>query len=166
MIQPEIAEALRGAPVNRNKLHLREKLWIQTNANGSTRVYEGQEAEELMEQYDVPNIGPKKDELKGTPACRGKVQGVAHVILLDKEFPDFKDGEILVSLQTMVHYLPVMKKSIAILTEFGGLTSHAAIVSRELNKPCVVGISGLISSIKTGDKIEVDASQGVVRKIT
>ena len=111
----------------------------------------------------MPAIGPKKDSpLKGTPASLGKVTGTAHVILLDKEFSEFKEGEILVSLQTMVHYLPLMKKSAAILTEFGGLTSHAAIVSRELKKPCVVGISGLISSIKTGDMLEIDAAAGTV----
>ena len=63
----------------------------------------------------------------------------------------------------MVHYLPIMKKASAILTEFGGLTSHAAIVSRELKKPAVVGISGLISTIKTGDMLEIDAGRGIVK---
>ena len=58
-----------------------------------------------------------------------------------------------------------MKKSIAILTEFGGLTSHTAIVSRELKKPCVVGISGLISTVKTGDTLEIDADKGIVKII-
>lgn len=90
---------------------------------------------------------------------------MAHVILLDKEFGDFKEGEILVSLQTMVHYLPIMKKAKAILTEFGGLTSHAAIVSRELKIPCVVGIKGLVASIKTGDLLEVDTDKGIIRKM-
>ena len=63
----------------------------------------------------------------------------------------------------MVHYLPIMKKAKAILTEFGGLTSHAAIVSRELNKPCVVGIPNLLASVQDGDKVEVDADNGNIR---
>jgi len=56
-----------------------------------------------------------------------------------------------------------MKKAKAILTEFGGLTSHAAIVSRELNRPCVVGIPNLLASVQDGDRLEVDADNGVVR---
>lgn len=163
MIQPEIVDALNGKTVSKEKLALRNKLWVQSNHSGKTEIYEGVEAEKLMEQFAVPKIGEKKDNLKGTPACRGKVQGKAHVILLDKDFSEFKEGEILVSLQTMVHYLPIMKKSIAILTEFGGLTSHAAIVSRELKKPCVVGISGLIATVKTGDILEIDADKGIVK---
>lgn len=163
MIQPEIVKALNGEMVPKERLALRQELWVQSNHTGRTEVYEGKEAEELMGQYAVPKLGQKTDKLKGTPASRGSVTGIAHVILLDKEFPEFKDGEILVSLQTMVHYLPIMKKSIAILTEFGGLTSHAAIVSRELGKPCIVGISGLIASVKTGDKLEVVADKGIVK---
>lgn len=163
MIQPEIINALNGSKISKEKLALRFKLWVQSNHSGKTEIYEGDEAERLINQFAVPSIGQKKDNLKGTPACRGKVQGEAHVILLDKDFSEFKEGEILVSLQTMVHYLPIMKKSVAILTEFGGLTSHAAIVSRELKKPCVVGISGLIASVKTGDTLEIDADKGIVK---
>ena len=164
MIQPEIVDALNRKTISKEKLALRNKLWVQSNHSGRTEIYEGAEAEKLMEQFAVPKIGERKDSLKGTSACRGKVQGKAHDILY-KEFSEFKDGEILVSLQTMVHYLPIMKKSIAILTEFGGLTSHAAIVSRELKKPCVVGISGLISTVKTGDTLEIDADKGIVKII-
>ena len=101
----------------------------------------------------------------GKSAATGSVTGTARVVLLDEHFKDFKAGEILVALQTMVQYVPIMKKAAAILTQYGGLTSHAAIISRELGKPCIVGIQGLTDLIKTGDKIEVDATKGVVRKM-
>ncbi len=166
LIQPEIAEALRGKKFSRKQIQLRMKLCVESSHEGTVKWYEGREAERVMNMFAVPSVGPKtKGDLKGTPACLGKVKGVARVILLDKEFKDFKDGEILVSLQTMVHYIPVMKKSSAILTEFGGLTSHAAIVSRELKKPCIVGIKGLIASVKTGDILEVDADRGIIQKV-
>lgn len=167
MIQPEIIDAFRGTTLSKARLKSRMELCVESNHEGTLKVYEGAEASKIMETFSVPSIGEKKSrDLKGTPACLGKVRGTAHVILLDSEFNNFKEGEILVSLQTMVHYLPIMKKAKAILTEFGGLTSHAAIVSRELETPCVVGIKGLISSIKTGDMVEVDAERGVVRKLS
>jgi phosphohistidine swiveling domain-containing protein len=167
LIQPEIASMLRGKEISKEEISSRIKLWVGSNYHGKWQSYGEKEAEEIMRLFVIPKIGEKKEgDLKGTPASRGKVQGRAHVILLDKDFPDFKEGEILVSLQTMVHYLPIMKKSKAILTEFGGLTSHAAIVSRELGKPSVVGISGLISTIKTGDTLEIDATKGIVRKLS
>lgn len=164
--QPELMAALRGTLVSREELVARMEKWVATNTSGRFEAYSGDAALRVMEQFSVPKVGEKKEGiLKGTPASLGNVEGIAHVILLDKEFSEFKDGEILVSLQTMVHYLPIMKKASAILTEFGGLTSHAAIVSRELKKPAVVGISGLINSIKTGDRLEVNAKEGTVRII-
>jgi pyruvate,water dikinase len=77
----------------------------------------------------------------------------------------FKKGDILVAPFTNVNYLPVMHQAKAILTETGGLTSHAAIVSRELGKPSIVGIKNLIASLKDGDMVEVDANKGVVHII-
>ncbi|KKS41640.1 MAG: PEP-utilizing enzyme, mobile domain protein [Candidatus Kuenenbacteria bacterium GW2011_GWA2_42_15] len=59
--------------------------------------------------------------------------------------------------------VPVPAQVGSILTETGGLTSHAAIVARELKKPCVVGIKNLIATLKDGDLVEVDADKGVVK---
>ncbi len=56
-----------------------------------------------------------------------------------------------------------MEKAAAIITEMGGLLSHAAIVARELHKPCVVGIDDLLDKIKDGNQVEVDATKGVVK---
>jgi phosphohistidine swiveling domain-containing protein len=166
MVQPEIAEALRGNFFSREEIKSRLECCVLSNHSGSFSILGGADAEFATEGFAIPKAGPpRKEPLKGIPASKGKVTGTARVILLDKEFAEFKDGEILISLQTMVHYTPIMKKASAILTEFGGLTSHAAIVSRELGKPAIVGISGLISTIKTGDIIEVDAEKGIVRKI-
>jgi phosphohistidine swiveling domain-containing protein len=164
MFQPEVVASLKGVGVP-EELANRLDQWVATNDSGTFTAYGGDEAQKIIERFNVPMIGPKKEGvLKGTPASLGDpLTGRARVILLDKEFSEFQDDEILVSLQTMVHYLPIMKKAKAILTEFGGLTSHAAIVSRELKKPAIVGISGLISTIKTGDTLEIDAKAGTVK---
>lgn len=166
LTQPEIAQGLHGTRVSKKEIAGRMKQLVICNHEGSVRVYGGDHVRGVLREYALPAVGGKQaGDLAGTSACRGKIKGIARVILLDKEFGNFRHGEILVSLQTMIYYLPLMKKAKAILTEFGGLTSHAAIVSRELNIPCIVGITGLISSVKTGDSLIVDATRGVVKKL-
>ena len=160
----EIIDAILNNASYIDEIHKRQKFCVTTSIEGKYKIYSGNKAQELFEQYQPPSIGTEiKDKLIGTIANKGKAAGFVRVIHKDKDFDKFQEGEILVALQTMVHYLPLMKKSKAILTEFGGLTSHAAIVSRELNKPCIVGISNLLASVKDGDYVEVDANNGVVK---
>lgn len=102
-------------------------------------------------------------ELKGTPVSVGKATGEVCLIMNKSDFPKFKEGDILVSSHTTPDYLPLMKKASAILAERGGITSHAAIVSRELHLPCIVGINGLVGNFKDGDLVEVDANKGIVK---
>jgi len=162
----EIINALKKRKTLEPLAQERLKFCVTTDEFGDYRAFEDARAEKIASQYDLPKPGVKKQNiLHGLSANPGLVKGKVRKVLLDSEFSKFKLGEILVSLQTMVHYLPLMKKSKAILTEFGGLTSHAAIVSRELGKPCIVGISNLIASLKDGDRVEVDAERGIVRKI-
>jgi phosphohistidine swiveling domain-containing protein len=101
--------------------------------------------------------------LKGIPASPGKTMGRIKIILKRSDFRKFKKEEILVTSHTTPDYLPIMKKAKAILTERGGITSHAAIVSRELGIPCVVGIKNLIINLQDGDFIEVDANKGTIK---
>ncbi len=77
----------------------------------------------------------------------------------------FSPGSILVCVNTDVRYLPLMKKAGAIITDRGGMLSHAAIVSRELKVPCIVGTKIATRILKTGDRVEVDANKGIVRKL-
>lgn len=106
----------------------------------------------------------KVKEFKGTPVSIGpKVRGFCRVLLSTSEIYKVKHGDILVTGSTAPDYLPAMKKAAAILTEKGGLTSHAAIVSRELGIPCIVGILNLLNLLKDGNSVEVDANKGIVR---
>jgi len=93
------------------------------------------------------------------------VTGKARVVLDTKKLHEFKDGEILVTEITDPDWEPIMKKSAAIITEKGGRTSHAAIVSRELGIPAVIGIAGVLNKIKTGDILTVDTSSGTVGRV-
>ena len=102
----------------------------------------------------------------GLPASPGKAAGKAHVILDPKYIDDFKEGEILVTQMTAPDWVPAMKKAKAIVTDAGGMTCHAAIVSRELGIPCIVGTKSIskesTTEIADGADITVDASNGTV----
>lgn len=104
-------------------------------------------------------------ELKGVTASPGKASGKARVIRKTEEMQLFKKDEILITNQTTPEFVPIMKKAGAIVTEQGGITSHAAVVSRELNKPCIIGTKIATTVFQTGDLVEVDANKGTVKKI-
>jgi len=111
-----------------------------------------------------------KDTISGRTAydpgqsVRGKV-----IIVRDKnELADKNDrikGNILVAIQTTPHFVPYLKDVKAIVTDEGGITCHAAIVSRELRIPCVIGTKIATQVIKDGDEVEVDAEKGIVKII-
>ena len=77
--------------------------------------------------------------VKGLPASPGMAAGKCHVITDPKDINEFQEGEVLVTTMTSPDWVPAMKKAIAIVTDAGGMTCHASIVSRELGLPCVVG---------------------------
>jgi len=103
-------------------------------------------------------------EVKGTSACIGVVKGVARIVLGSEQFANFQDDDILVTNQTTPDFVPLMKKAGAVIAEQGGVTSHAAIVSRELGVPCVVGVKDAMRIFEDGEEVEVDADSGIVRK--
>lgn len=104
-------------------------------------------------------------EIKGTVASRGKAVGIVRNI----KTPDapsatnFEMGDILVTAMTRPEFVPLMRLAGGIITDEGGITSHAAIVSRELKKPCIIGTKIGTQVLKDGDEVEVDAENGIVR---
>jgi pyruvate,water dikinase len=102
--------------------------------------------------------------LKGDPASPGIAAGPARVIFSAKEIDKVMPGDVLVAPQTNPDFVPAMKKAIAIVTDSGGRTSHAAIVSRELGVPAVVGTNTATKTIKTGQVITVNGTTGEVYK--
>ena len=101
-------------------------------------------------------------ELKGFAASAGVAEGKARVIKLLEEITTIEPGEILVCPTTNPSWAPVFTKIKAAVTDIGGLTSHAAIVSREYGLPSVTGTGVATQVLKTGDIIRVDGDKGVV----
>jgi phosphohistidine swiveling domain-containing protein len=104
-------------------------------------------------------------EVRGAVAYRGVVRGIARVIFSFSEVKNFKVGEILVVNQTTPEYVPLMKKAAAFVTDQGGITCHAAIVAREMKKPCIIGTKIATKVLRDGDLVEVDADKGIVKII-
>ncbi len=102
--------------------------------------------------------------LTGIPASPGVVSGKVRIITSLDKLGTIKSGEILVAKMTSPDYVPAMKKAKAIITDEGGLTSHAAIVSRELGIPAIVGTEKATEILKDGVVITVDATKGIVYK--
>ncbi|MBU0472361.1 MAG: hypothetical protein KKF89_02130 [Nanoarchaeota archaeon] len=110
-------------------------------------------------------IRSNTNEIRGQIAYKGKVKGKAVIINSTAEFKKMKKGNILLSIMTRPEMIPIIKKASAIVTDEGGITCHAAIISREMKIPCIVGTQTSTIIIKDNDIIEVDAEKGIVRKL-
>lgn len=102
-------------------------------------------------------------QVKGLCAQVGKATGKVKIVTRQDQMDGFEEGMVLVAYETTPDIIFAMQKCSAIVTDFGGLTSHAAIVARELKKPCIVGTKNATKVFKDGDMVEVDADAGVVR---
>jgi len=101
--------------------------------------------------------------LKGFGASPGKVTGIVKICRGIGEISKIKQGMILVAPMTQPEYMPAIKKAKAIVTDEGGITCHAAIISREMKIPCIIGTRNATRVLKDGDSVEVDANKGIVR---
>lgn len=101
--------------------------------------------------------------LKGQPASKGKATGAVKIVLeKDLASATINEGDVLVCDITTPDYMPLMQKAAAVVTDRGGILSHAAIVCRELGKPCVAATGNGTSTLKDGQKVTVDADAGTV----
>ena len=112
--------------------------------------------------FQEKKISNKKNELIGDTVSFGKIRGKAKVLLSLNE-KKFNPGEILITKATDPGWTPLIINCGGIVLEVGGMLQHGALVSREFNKPCVVGIDNVTNIIKDGEEVEVDAIEGVVR---
>jgi len=112
---------------------------------------------------NIINKKIEKTEIKGTSASLGNVIGRVTIIRSIRDLKNMKKGDILITTMTRPEHIVAIKKAKAIVTDDGGITCHAAIVSRELGIPCIIGTRVATKTLKDGDKIEVDAKKGIVK---
>lgn len=134
------------------------------NENGKIYCVSGKQAAKIGEFFKE-NVSQVR-EFKGEIASKGKVRGQVKLVFDNDDFSKVKTGDILVTSMTTPPMVLIMKKASAFVTDEGGITSHAAIISREMKKPCIIGTKIATKVFKDGDLVEVDAKKGVVRRIT
>ncbi len=125
-------------------------------------------AERIKEHFlSLKHKVSSNQALSGLVVSKAKkpIKGKARILVSARDFSKMKKGEILITAMTSPDYIHAMRLAKAIVTDVGGLMSHAAVVSRELGIPCVVGTKIATHVFKDGDLVEVDANKGIVRKI-
>lgn len=164
MLKDEVRAALLESVVDRDEYVERLKNCVYYTERGVEEVYVDAKAAELKRELEL-HVDEDLQELQGQCACPGSARGEVKVIIRAKDMNKMREGDILVSIATDPDIVPAMKKAAAIVTEQGGVTSHAAIVSRELGIPCVIGTKIATKVFKDGDMVEVDAVRGIVKKL-
>jgi len=165
MLPEEIEKALEKNQINKAELKAREKEMVYFCDNGKEKIYTGQSARKFAQKLIIKEKVKQVNQLQGSIASPGKVSGIVKIIKEVNDMPKMKQGDILVAMATNPTFVPAMKKAAAIITDMGGITCHAAIVSRELGVPCIVGLKIATKVLKDGDEVEVDANKGVVKII-
>jgi len=101
--------------------------------------------------------------IKGKTAYPGFTKGRVRIITSNRDLDTIQNGEVLVTNMTTPEFVPALQKVAAFITNEGGILSHAAIVARELKRPCVIGTKNATKKLRTGDEVEVDATNGMVK---
>ncbi|MEI6499190.1 MAG: PEP-utilizing enzyme [bacterium] len=161
----EINELLSTGKFNINQINARANYHVLVTTESSKKdlYIEGEQAEKYVNELELQV--PEASDIKiilGDCACPGRIKGVVRIVNSSADMAKVTEGDILVSLVTNPDIVPAMKKAGAIVTDAGGITCHAAIVSRELNIPCVIGTKIATRSLHDGDIVDVDATHGKV----
>ncbi|HLC68290.1 MAG TPA: phosphoenolpyruvate synthase [Candidatus Bilamarchaeaceae archaeon] len=133
-----------------------------TTLTGKKEAEGGRRGKGMTETKEKKDMSDAKILVQGLGASPGAGTGKVRILKSSKEIKDMERGEILVTEMTTPDFVPGMKKAAAIITDTGGMTSHAAIVSRELGIPCIVGTGNATQVLKDGMEVTVDGSHGMV----
>lgn len=161
----EVAPALVDGKLDVDLLNERDKYCMIWADDKGQKIYYGKEARKIRQSLDLEEVVVDLESgLKGACAFPGTAKGVVKIVNEIGQIDKINDGEIMLAHTTFPALLPAMKKAAAFVTEDGGITCHAAIVAREMKKPCVVGVKNICSVLKDGDIVVVDATNGTIKK--
>lgn len=163
----EVKDLLKGKKFDVEEIRKRDEGTVLVFKDEKLlRAFYGEEAQQLRDAiYGVRD----KSSLVGTVASRGK-EGETKItgrvkIIFDPANEVLPQGDVLVTSMTRPEFVPIMKKAKAIITDEGGIACHAAIVSRELGIPCIIGTKNATKLLKSGDLVEINLLDGSVKKL-
>lgn len=135
--------------------------------DGMPKALSGKVARDYMKNQAISRPSAKVvDEFYGNCACSGIARGKVTIVNTRDDIHKMEKGNILVSCATSPELMPAISKAAAIVTDMGGITCHASIVSRELGIPCIIGTGIATKVLKDGDMIEVNASHGRIKRLS
>lgn len=164
---PEISLALSGSFDYKKSIKNRLKNFlIYLEWPDKTIILEGNDVEDYLAKHQFLRMETENvSEFFGKNGYGGKVKGVVKIVKVNADMAKVKKGEIIVTAMTTSNLLPALEKASAFITDEGGITSHAAIIAREMRKPCIVGTKIATRVLKDGMIVEVDADKGTVKII-
>ncbi len=157
----EIDSVIEGS-ITKDMLKERRNLVLFDVSGNGTEIYVGEKANQQKERL-TSNVDQNLSDFDGLTACPGNAVGRVQIIHTLKEIKNFEEGNILVTGMTTPEYVPAMKRAVAIVTDEGGVTCHAAIISRELKIPCIVGTKIATKVLSDGNLVEVKANHGIIK---
>jgi phosphohistidine swiveling domain-containing protein len=150
-------------PISEAEFKKRKIFFGTVLLNGEYRVFSGNKWKKKLNSILKENLEFK--DLKGNIVFLGKVIGRVKIVKNGNDISKVERGDILVAIMTFPNFVPAMEKAAAFVTDEGGILCHAAIVAREMRKPCIIGTKIATKVLKDGDLVEVDAENGIVRKL-
>ncbi len=162
LVFPEIRDIFLTSRNLLPEIHQREKRAFFAVTPKGYYIVGGKKSKQYFKFFSLGSPTTNISEIRGVSASPGLASGKVRVIRKTNEMKLFKNGEILVTNQTTPEFVSIMKKAAAIITEQGGITSHAAVVSRELKVPCIIGTKIATEVLHDGDLVEVNANHGVI----
>jgi phosphohistidine swiveling domain-containing protein len=160
----EMSTIFNSAP-SEEELALRKKSGVYYWDKKGMEAVHSREAEKVRDAVLGKTDFSDVDDFRGLTASLGKAVGRVKIVKSATELNKVENGDVLVAVMTRPDYVPAMKKASAIVTDEGGITCHAAIVSRELGIPCIIGTKIATKVLKDGEVAEVNANHGWVKRI-
>ncbi|MDX9913850.1 MAG: PEP/pyruvate-binding domain-containing protein [Candidatus Moranbacteria bacterium] len=167
----ELEAILKNKKINHELIKQRKNAYVLSAFKGKLKTFDFEKSIEIariFENYEKKQYKKAEKEITGVPVSRGIAEGKVIIApMLDKKeakkiAEKMKKGDILVVQSTNPDLMILCEKAGAIVTNQGGMLSHAAIISREMKKPCVVGTIFATKILKDGDFVKVDADNGVI----
>lgn len=141
----------------------RGKVYLLIQKRDKVKIYSGNQAIGKFKRELNISKTKRVKEIKGIVVSKGIVRGRVKVVYTNRDLSKVRKGDILVAAVTRQDFVPVMRKAKAIITDEGGIICHTAIISRELNIPCIVGTKIATEILKDNDIVEVDANRGNIK---
>ena len=165
--EQEIIDFLSGGEtVSKDIISGRKKGYvIYLSKNKKPICLQGSNVSKVLKLFKLVSGDEETSQITGMVASKGLARGRVAIVRGVKDLGKVKEGDVLVAVTTHPDYVPAMRRAVAIVTDEGGVTSHAAIVAREFGLPCIVGTKQATKVLKDNNLVEVNAEEGWVKKI-